>query len=79
MDGRIAITLKTDSWAAKFIKERSVDLNLPKNSTIQDLINISGIPLDEAGIAVINNEVVPGVHPLSDGDEIKIHPIIIGG
>ena len=73
------ITVETDSWAARYVAERIFTVEVPENATVADVINTIGLPADEAGIAVIHGEVVTKEHCLSQGDNIKIHPVIIGG
>ena len=73
------ITLKTDAWAAGYVKERTLVLDMPEGSTVFDVIIAAKIPEAEAGITVINGKVVPKKQVLSDGAIIKVHPIIIGG
>ena len=73
------ITVVTGDWAARYLNERSMALKMPERSTVADVIKAAGIPEDEAGIAVISGKAVPREYPLSDGETVKIHPIIIGG
>ena len=73
------ITLETGPWAAGYVKERSLVLDMPEGSTVFDVIATAKIPVAEAGIAVINGKVVPKKQALSDGTTMKIHSIIIGG
>ena len=73
------ITLKTDAWAAIYLKERTLVLDMPEGSTVFDAITAAKIPEAEAGITVINGKAVPKKQVLSDGAVIKVHPIIVGG
>ena len=73
------ITAKTGSWAARYVSERVIALDMPEGSSAMDVIKAIGIPPDEVGIVVIDGKSVPKEHRLSDEDVIKIHPVIIGG
>ncbi|MCL1820202.1 MAG: MoaD/ThiS family protein [Oscillospiraceae bacterium] len=54
-------------------------LELHSESTVADVITLLGIPGDEAGLTVINGKAVSHQTLLSDGDTVKIFPVIIGG
>jgi len=75
----LKITVETGSWAERYINKRSISIDVPEGSTVLDAINAAGILLDEAGIAVVDGRAVPREYPLSDGDVVKILPVIIGG
>jgi len=71
--------MTTGGWAARYTDERITFLEISENSTVADAISAVGIPASEAGIVVLDGKAVPKDHLLSNGDEIKIHPLIIGG
>ena len=73
------ITVTTGSWAARYMDGDAAVLDMPEDSTPADVISALGLPLDEAGIVSINGKAVPRGHRLSDGDCLKIYPVIIGG
>ena len=75
----LRITVETGKWAARYVEEPIIIMDIDEGSTVLDVIEEIGIPEDEAGMAVINDNGVPKDHVLSDGDKIKIHPVIIGG
>ena len=73
------ITLETTSWAARYVDERSVTLEMPEGAVVADAIAASGIPADEAGIAVIDGKAAARGHRLADGDVVRVYPVIVGG
>jgi len=73
------ITLETGRWAARYIEERTASINLPEGATVADIVVSSGIPTDEAGIASIGGNAVSRDYRLSDGDVVKLFPVIVGG
>jgi len=75
----VIITVETGGWAARYVSGRVISLKLPEGATVADVIRTAGIPEDEAGITVIGGKVVTLECRLSDGDVLKIHPVIIGG
>ena len=74
------ITVETDNWAIRWLDQRIILLtDMPADATVADAIITAGIPQDEAGVVVLNGNLIPKNHRLSNGDFIKIYPIIIGG
>lgn len=72
------IIVETGAWAARYT-QRELTLDMPEKSTVADAVRAAKIPEDEAGIAVIDGKAVMGDYVLSDGDVLRIHPVIIGG
>jgi len=75
----IKVSVLTESWATKFISERSVSIEVPKESTVADAMSLIGLPEDKSGIAVINGRAVPRHRVLENGEAVTIHPVVIGG
>ena len=73
------VTLVTGSWAKRYVAGESVVLDVPERSTVADVLKASALPLDEAGMALTGGRPVTQEHVLSDGDVLKIYPVIIGG
>ena len=73
------IIVETGKWAARYVNERVVTLDMPETCTVADVVAAMKIPADEAGIAVVDGKAVGKEHALSNGDVLTIHPIIIGG
>jgi sulfur carrier protein ThiS len=73
------ITVETGKWAERFVSEPIVTIMMPEKSAIADVIQTLAIPTDEAGVAVINGSAVKRDHVLSNGDTVKIHPVVVGG
>ena len=76
---QMKINVKTGKWAARFIAEPEVVIDIPESSTVADVVAVLNIPADEAGLTVINGVSVNKDYILSDDDSLIIHPIIIGG
>ena len=81
--GRSPINMKviveTGKWANRYVNERALTLELPKDATVSDIVSSVGIPADEAGIAVLGGKAIARGYVLSDGDVVTIHPVIVGG
>jgi thiamine biosynthesis protein ThiS len=54
------------------------ELELPEDSTAQDLLERMGIER-EAVIVKVNDKICPESEKLSGGDEVLIIPIVTGG
>jgi len=75
----MTITVETGRWAARYVDSRIISLKMPDGLTVADAIRATRIPEDEAGIAIVGGKAVPREQRLSDGDVLKIHPVIVGG
>lgn len=75
----MTVTVETGKWAVYYTKDRAATIELPEKSSVLDAIKALNIPPDEAGIAVKDGKAMSKEKVLSDGDKIKIHPVIIGG
>jgi len=73
------VTIETGRWALRYVEKDTVCVNMPEPSTVMDAVAAIGLPSDEAGITTIGGKAVPKDHCLSDGDFLKIYPVIIGG
>ena len=73
------ITVETGKWAARYVDERIVTLDMPEASTVADVIAAMNIPSDEAGLVVIDGKSVAKEYALANGDILTLHPIIVGG
>ena len=73
------ITVETGQWAARYVSERVVTIDMPGACTVEDVVASLNIPDDEAGMAILGGKAVPSGHSLNNGDSITLHPIIIGG
>ena len=73
------ITVETGKWAARYVNDRAMSIEVPGGATVADVIRTVGIPADEAGLAVLGGNAISNDYSLSDGDVINVHPVIIGG
>ena len=73
------ITVETGNWAARYVDESVLTLDMPEDTTVADVIDAIGIPAEETGIIVVDGKAVARDCVLSDGDVLKIYPVIIGG
>lgn len=73
------ITVDTGSWAAAYVNQRLVSLDLPEASNVADVLDAVGIPQEEAGLAILDGKVISREHSLSEGDSVKIQPMVLGG
>ena len=61
-------------WGTKHIVEEPVELTLPKNSTVEDIIKIFSIRESQVGKIVVDGKLVEQDFSPSDGDVLKIYP-----
>ncbi len=54
-------------------------LTLKPGATLLDAIEELGIPRAEVAMRLVNDQHVKNDHPLSDGDELALVPVIAGG
>ena len=73
------ITVETGQWAARYVSERVVTLDMPMACTVADIVDAMGIPSDEAGLAVLGGKAIGRGQSLNNGDSLTLHPVIIGG
>lgn len=73
------VTVITGGWAGRYLPENPASFDAPDNSTVADLLKTLPIPPEEAGMVAVNGKAASGDHILSDGDSLKIYPVIIGG
>ena len=73
------INVNLGSWAGKYTKTGEYPLNVPKEATVEDVIATLGLPLDEAGLCTVAGKHVARGYILSEGDNIKFFPSIVGG
>lgn len=55
------------------------DLELPPGSTVRMLIDASGIPWEEVGLAAVNGKQAPDDQSLANGDEVMLLVPLEGG
>jgi len=76
----MTITLRTGSWARKFGLGEHTTLNPTEGAMVEDIIaELTTVPSEEIGPAMINKLAVPRNTALKDGDILEIFPSIIGG
>ena len=68
------VRFKDGSRAAK-----PVDVELPEDSIVQDLIDVLKIPVEETHIVFINNIIEERGSKLKDGDVVGMFPPVGGG
>ena len=54
-------------------------LTLPEGSTAEDALKTLPLPMDEIGLIIIDGQSVKWDFALSNGDVLKVYPVIIGG
>jgi sulfur carrier protein ThiS len=56
-----------------------VDVELPEESTLADLVDHIGLPPEKVRVIFVNGRVRPREHVLVTGDEVGIFPPVGGG
>lgn len=56
-----------------------LELNVPDNSTIGDVVSRTDVPSDELAFAALNGTKVPFSHQVTEQDEIRIFQLVAGG
>ena len=73
------ITVAAGSWARRYMVDDSVEFTMPEHSTVADVLKLTALPQDETGMTMIEGKNVAPEHPVTDGDVLKVYPVIIGG
>ena len=58
---------------------RPLEVELPKGSTVDDLITALGLPGEEVKVAFVNGRSQEFDYSLSPGDQVGIFPAVGGG
>lgn len=58
---------------------KAFDMELLEGSTVQDLINVLKIPVEETHVVFINSIIVENEAKLKDGDVVGLFPPVGGG
>lgn len=59
--------------------EARFELELPAGATVKELINASGIPWEEVGLAAVNGTRAEDATVLNDGDQVMLMAPLEGG
>jgi len=73
------VTAIAGSWARRYLPQGSAEITLPEQSVAEDVLEPLGIPKEEVGLFAVNGGAVFHGTPLSEGDTVRIFPIIMGG
>lgn len=73
------ITVHAGNWALRYLGGKAHILRADGTPTALDAAVLAGIPAEEVGIIAIGGIAIDPAQPLRDGDEILVHPVIIGG
>lgn len=86
---QVTVRLKMFHDLAKYLpaeaREGKVSITLAEGSTLEDLLNLLGIPADQPKIVLINGQSqgvctkVPTNPALNDRDTVAIFPPVAGG
>jgi molybdopterin converting factor small subunit len=74
----VHVTVKLFASLRQFGPDRLV-LELPPQTTIDDVVRTVGIPVSIRLLRIVNGEHRPADEPLKDGDELGLFPPIAGG
>lgn len=58
---------------------KAFDMELPEDSTVQDLIDTLKIPMEDTHVVFINNIIVENQAKLKNGDVVGMFPPVGGG
>ena len=72
-------TVIAGNWAARYMKPGSIEMNIPKQSTVAGALKQLPVPIDEIGVTALNGKAVKHEQALAEGDVLQIFPVIIGG
>lgn len=59
--------------------QERMSLDLPERTTVNQVLEQVGVPLQEIGLLVINRKLVDEQHELVDGDTLEVFSPIGGG
>ena len=72
------VTVSAGAWARRYI-DAFIEIELPDEGTVADLLKQLTLPADEIGLIAVNGHASDRSQPLGDGDQVKLFPVIIGG
>ena len=73
------VNIEIGQWAAKYTQTGVFALEVPNDSTVEDVILMLNLPPAETGLCAVAGKHVARGHVLSQGDYVKFYPCIIGG
>lgn len=75
---RVSLTLK-GFLKNYFEREETSELEYPKGSSVQDVLNQAAVPLHMVSIVTVNGEIKSLEHILCGDDHVIVYPLVIGG
>jgi sulfur carrier protein ThiS len=60
-------------------KGNTVEVDIPRGTTVAGVLTRFGIPLDESSVIVVNGVTVDLDIPLSEGDKVSAFSAVAGG
>jgi len=73
------VKIITGGWARRYIADGATELTLPYGATVADALAALPVPPGETGIVTVGGKQVKENFRLSEGDNLKLYPVIIGG
>ena len=73
------VSVKIGEWAAGYSQTGEFNLAVPEGATVEDVILMLKLPPEETGLCAVEGKHVTRGHVLSEGDNVKFFPSIIGG
>lgn len=77
---KVKIAIELSSWFKRYSEGKGLlELDIYEGATAEAAVKAAGIPFEEVGFIVLNNEKINEGLILSEGDRIKLYPYVIGG
>jgi sulfur carrier protein ThiS len=77
------ISLKLIATYRKLLPEgtqgATIELQIPEGTTVAELMDRFGVPMDESSVVVVNGHVPVEAQPLREGDVVTAFPALAGG
>lgn len=77
---KVKVRIELSSWFRRYSEGKELlEVETAEGATAEEAVKAAGIPFEEVGFIVRNNEKIDEGLILSEGDRIKLYPYVIGG
>jgi molybdopterin synthase sulfur carrier subunit len=70
---------ETKRIPGKVLAGQAIPVELPAKSRVEELLRHLELPNEEVKVVFVNGRARSGNHPLADGDQVGIFPLVGGG
>jgi len=74
------ISIKTYGYVSRYIDGKEIDYyDFESGTSVKDILKKLNIPDSAVGFVSVNGSMVDINYPVTQGDQIKIYPVVMGG